>query len=121
MEPEDVLREYETRINEHRFDAVEPLISDEAVYWFSDGSHSGKAAIRAAFEKTWRAINNDRYWLEERVWIARGDAAACCTYRFHWETEIDGKRVGGTGRGTTVLRRESAGWKIVHEHLSAGA
>ncbi len=77
---EDVLKQYETKINLHSFEAVEALISDEVVFWFSDGSFCGKPEINAAFEKTWNLIRNETYWLENLVWIARGDEAASCTY-----------------------------------------
>jgi ketosteroid isomerase-like protein len=118
MTPEEILRSYETKINLHRFAEVAPLISDEAVFWFSDGSHKGKREIKCAFEKTWQKLNNDTYWLQNIEWIALGDRAASCIYQFNWKTEINGKALEGTGRGTTVLRKEDNGWRIVHEHLS---
>jgi ketosteroid isomerase-like protein len=118
MTPEDVLAQYEARINLHDFDELVPLISGEAVFWFNDGSFSGHAEIRQAFEATWARFADEVYWLEDKRWIAQGDGAAACLYRFNWKTEIDGKSLSGAGRGTTVLRREAEGWKIVHEHLS---
>lgn len=115
--PEDVLRQYEDKINLHRFDELVPLISSEATFWFSDGSHSGEA-IRAAFEQAWQAVRDETYWLDDLKWIAVGDEAASCTYRFHWKGMVGGQPLAGGGRGTTVLRRESGVWKIIHEHLS---
>ena len=118
MTPKDLLERYEADINRHDFDAVAPLISETAVFWFNDGSFVGHAAIRAAFERTWRTIQNERYWLTDRVWVAEGETAATALYRFNWSGLIDGKACSGSGRGTTVLRLENSGWKIVHEHLS---
>ncbi len=115
---ETVLRAYEERINRHDFDLLVDLIAPDAVFWFSDGSHKGHAAIRAAFEKTWAVLANDTYWLTELNWIATGGDAAACIYRFNWKTIIDGEPRSGSGRGTTVLVRRAAGWQIVHEHLS---
>jgi ketosteroid isomerase-like protein len=115
MTARDVLAAYEERINRQDFDLLLDLIAPEATFWFSDGTHRGIAAIRAAFDATWRAMGGDEhYWLTEVEWIAEGDTAAACTYTFNWSA--GGK--SGSGRGTTVLARASAGWRIVHEHLS---
>ncbi|MBS1165321.1 MAG: nuclear transport factor 2 family protein [Proteobacteria bacterium] len=118
MHPQDHMKLYETRVNLRRFDEVAPLISSEAVFWFTDGTYHGIDAIKAAFEETWRKLQNEVYWLEDVDWIAMSDTAASCTYRFRWKADIDGKTYEGDGRGTTVLRKEGAQWKIVHEHLS---
>ncbi|KKB12046.1 cag pathogenicity island protein Cag4 [Devosia geojensis] len=118
MTPEDVLAQYEARINRHDFDELVPLISGEAVFWFNDGSLSGLAEIRQAFEATWERFPLEDYWLTDKRWIAHGEGAAACLYRFNWKAEVDGKPLSGAGRGTTVLRREAEEWKIVHEHLS---
>jgi len=118
--PEAVMALYGERINRHRFDELAPLISEEASFWFSEGSFTGPA-IRRAFERTWDLVRDEHYWLDELRWIALGPDAASCIYRFNWRGEINGAPTQGHGRGTTVLRREPAGWKIVHEHLSREA
>ena len=115
----DVLAAYGDRINRHDFDLLTDLIAPDATFWFSDGTHRGIAAIRAAFEATWRVMGSDEhYWLDQLEWIAEGDEAAACIYRFNWETTAYGKPASGSGRGTTVLRRVDGRWWIVHEHLS---
>jgi ketosteroid isomerase-like protein len=115
VNPREVLAAYEERINRHDFDLLTDLIAPDATFWFSDGTHRGVGAIRAAFERTWAVMGPDeQYWLTDRAWIAEGEAAACCIYTFNW-------RVGnksGSGRGTTVLALTGAGSRIVHEHLS---
>ena len=119
MSPRSVLRAYEERINRHDFDFLTDLIASDATFWFSDGTHRGISAIRAAFEATWRTMGDDeRYWLDQVEWIAEGDRAAACTYRFNWTATVEGKPVSGSGRGTTVLNRVADRWWIVHEHLS---
>ena len=119
MSARDVLQAYEDRINRHDFDLLIDLIAPDATFWFSDGSHRGIAEIRAAFEATWRVIGDtEHYWLDEREWIAEGDNAAACTYRFNWTATINGVPASGSGRGTTVLKRVNDRWWIVHEHLS---
>lgn len=113
-----VMAEYAERINHHDFGNVAPLIADDAVFWFSDGSHSGLAAIRAALEATWAVLTKEIYRIEALRWIAAGDGAASCIYTFHWQATVNGKRESGSGRGTSVLAKRPDGWKIVHEHLS---
>jgi ketosteroid isomerase-like protein len=116
--PQDVVAAYEARINSRDFDQLVPLISEAAVFWFNDGSFAGLEAIRGAFDKTWALAVDERYWLEEKTWVASGEDAASCIYRFRWTAIIEGKPASGGGRGTTVLRKEGDRWKIVHEHLS---
>lgn len=119
MSAKDVLKAYQDRINRHDFDLLTDLISPDAIFWFSDGTHRGIAEIRTAFERTWQALADETYWLDQHEWIAVGDTAAACTYRFNWQATIDGKPSSGSGRGTTVLRRVDDRWWIVHEHLSS--
>jgi ketosteroid isomerase-like protein len=114
MTPRDVLQAYEDRINLHDFDLLTDLIAPDATFWFSDGTHRGIGEIRAAFEATWRALADEHYWLDQLEWLAEGDTAAACIYRFNWKTAD----ASGSGRGTTVLRRVDDRWWIVHEHLS---
>nr|WP_295892005.1 nuclear transport factor 2 family protein [uncultured Devosia sp.] len=118
MTPQDVLKQYESRINLHQFDAVASLIADDAVFWFNDGSFAGHEAIRGAFERTWASLANETYWLTDLRWIAVGDVAAGCIYQFNWKATIDGREASGVGRGTTVLGKGAGDWQIVHEHLS---
>jgi Ketosteroid isomerase homolog len=110
---------YGELINRHDFSLLVPLIDADASFWFSSGTFQGLEAVRAAFERTWRRLAGETYRLEDLVWIARGDVAASCIYRFHWRAILDGQATEGTGRGTTVLARRPDGWRIVHEHLSA--
>jgi len=116
--PQDTLKRYEAGLNQRSWDAIAEFVSEDAVFWFTSGSHQGHAAIRAACERTWASIPEERYWLDKLVWIAASDAAASCIYRFNWTGMVDGKPVAGNGRGTTVLRKQGDRWLIVHEHLS---
>lgn len=119
MSARDVLQAYTDRINRQDFDVLTDLIAPDATFWFSNGTHSGIAAIRAAFEATWQAMGpTEHYWLDQLEWIAEGDSAAACIYRFNWEITVDGRRDSGSGRGTTVLKRVGDRWWIAHEHLS---
>ena len=118
MTSREVLKSYELYLNRRDFDTLADLIAPDAVFWFSDGSHRGIAAIRAAFEATWRALPEETYWLDELEWLAETDRAAACTYRFNWRATRNGQPISGAGRGTTVLHHNGDRWQIVHEHLS---
>lgn len=117
MTPENLMAEYERRLGTCDFDQVAPLIANDAIFWFTDGTHRGVGEIRKAFERTWSILKNETYWLDDMQWLAVGDDAAACTYRFNWRAEINGAPAQGNGRGTTVLQRDGD-WRIVHEHLS---
>lgn len=116
--PQAAMAFYGEVINEHRFDALLPVLSADVVVWFSSGSFSGLDAARGAFEETWRRIAEETYWLEGLHWLSEGDRSAACSYRFNWRGLVGGTLSQGGGRGTSVLRLEAGGWKIVHEHLS---
>ena len=80
----DTLTAYAERINAQDFDLLTDLIAPDATFWFSNGSHRGIAAIRAAFVATWAAMGPDeRYWLDQLEWIGEGDSSAACIYRFN--------------------------------------
>lgn len=115
MNAREVLAAYADRINRQDFDLLVDLIAPDATFWFTSGTHVGIAAMRTAFENTWELMGSSEvYWLDALDWIAEGDEAAACTYRFNWKTET----AAGSGRGTTVLKFVGDRWWIVHEHLS---
>ena len=117
--PEALIAAYGEAINTHRFAVVAPLIAQDASFWFNDGSHLGIAAIRDAFEATWARLVDERYWLEDLIWIVKGQDIAACRYRFCYTAVVNGDVQSGAGRGTCIVERRVHGWVIVHEHLSA--
>lgn len=119
MDHREVLALFEQAANGGDFDQVAPLIADNAVYWFTDGSFEGADEVRRGFERTWEAIRTETYSIEDCRWLAESDTVAVCVYRFRSRGLIDGRPVEATGRGTTVLQRGPRSWAIVHEHLSA--
>jgi ketosteroid isomerase-like protein len=118
MTARDLFRKYETEINKNNFDLLVPLISQDCKFWFTSGTFQGHEQCRNAFEKTWKMIKDEKYWLTDIEWIAESETAAVCTYTFNWKGFIEDKPYEGRGRGTSCFRKEENGWKIVHEHLS---
>lgn len=113
------MREYEKRTNGHDPEPVAELITEDATYWFNDGSFVGHEAIKGALRKTWATIQDETYTIENPQWIAVSETAAACIYTFHWSGLIDGKQFKGKGRGTSVLKKVGDQWKVVHDHLSS--
>lgn len=118
MNAKELMKQYETKINHHKFADVEDLISSDAKFWFSSGTFHGMDQIQAAFKKTWNLIQNEVYWLTDLEWIAESETSATCIYTFNWKGLIEGQERTGKGRGTSVLCKKDSSWKIVHEHLS---
>lgn len=116
--PQVVMAAYADLINRHDFSLLVPLIDREASFWFSSGTYEGIESARDAFERTWRHLADETYWLEDLTWIAQSAGVASCIYSFHWRATVDGRPAEGMGRGTSVLARGTTGWRIVHEHLS---
>src|SRR5258708_1085008 len=105
MTPVEFLRDYEQRTNTHPFPEVAPLIADNAVYWFNDGSFQGKDAIKQAFEKTWASIQDEHYAIENMQWLVDDEHIAVCVYLFRWQGKVEGQLMQGVGRGTSVLEK----------------
>jgi ketosteroid isomerase-like protein len=119
MSAKEVFEKYKTEINTHNFDRLAPLISEDCRFWFSSGTFEGLEKTRQAFEKTWSLIQDEVYSISNIHWLAESADAAVCIYTFHWIGKVDGRQREGTGRGTSCFKRESTGWKVIHEHLSS--
>jgi ketosteroid isomerase-like protein len=118
LSAKETFEKYGVEINSHDFDRLLPLVSRDCKFWFSSGTYTGLDETRRAFERTWGMIQQEVYSVSDVDWIAESDGAAVCTYTFHWEGVINAERRQGRGRGTSCLRKEAGGWRIVHEHLS---
>lgn len=86
------LKQYEAAANSCNFDNVEPLIADNAVFWFTNGTYRGKAEIRKAFEDTWAHITDETYSITDVEWGGVSADLAVCTYSFTSDGRINGKR-----------------------------
>ncbi|MFD4876588.1 YybH family protein [Streptomyces sp. NPDC058420] len=110
---------YEQAANSHAIDRVAPLIASDAVYWFSDGSHRGLGEITGAIERTFTAIQDEVYEIQDLEWVVLAAEHAVCRYCFFWTGVVDGQPRSGRGRGTNVLVKRDGAWKVQHEHVSA--
>jgi ketosteroid isomerase-like protein len=119
--PNDFLLAYAMQTNTHDFDHVAPLIAEDAVYFFSEGTYTSEGDLRAAFESTWATIRDEEYRIEDVRWLASDERIAVCIYHFRWRGVVNGQPREGMGRGTSVLARSDAGWRVIHEHLSPNA
>jgi len=115
----EFMREYERANNTHRVENVLPFIAPDASYWFSDGSHHGRDEIRAAIDRTFHAIQDERYVIDNLMWVVVRSDAAVCRYGFSWTGTVEGQPRSGLGRGTNVLLRTADRWLIVHEQLTS--
>lgn len=114
----EFIRIYEQTANSGRFADVEPMISRDALFWFSDGSHKGIKSIRLPFESTRQTIRDEDTRISELKWLYRSRDCAVYIYHFVSTGKVHGITVQNRGRGTNVIVSECGHLKIIHEHLS---
>ncbi len=117
----DFLHHFEAVAMQEDFALLRDMLDEHAYFRFNDGDFIGRAAIQAAFEKTWRGdptVKKARFYLSDIVVLSTDQASAAATYRYHWEGSQAGRSFKIDGRGTRVLRHEDGRFRIVHEHLS---
>jgi len=119
--PEHALVGYEAALATGSVERIEQFIDVDACFLFSDGSYFGRQAIRDAIAHTFATIKDETYRISNVQWIYQSSEAALCTYLFNWSGTIDGQLCAGEGRGTSLLTRNSSGWRIKHEHLGPKA
>jgi ketosteroid isomerase-like protein len=112
---------FEALAEKEDFALIRPLIDEHAVFRFNDGDFVGRAAIQAAFEKTWRgdpSIRKARFYLSDIVVLTVDQHTATATYTYNWEGTQGERSFTVRGRGTRVLAHDGGHFRIVHEHLS---
>lgn len=117
----EFLHEFERLAEKEDFDLVRDLIDEHAFFRYNDGDFEGRAAIQAAFEKSWRGdptVKKARFYLSDIKVLTTDQNTATATYTFHWEGSQGDQTFAIQGRGTRVIARDHRGFRIVHEHLS---
>ena len=116
------LNHFEDIAEKENFDLVQDMVHDKAVFRFNDGDFVGKAAVRGAFERTWKGSNANikktRFYLTDIAVLTVDAKSASATYTYNWEGTMDGQPFRIQGRGTRVLVIEGGRLQIIHEHLS---
>ena len=117
----EFLNRFEAVAAKEDFNLICDMIDEQAVFRFNDGDFVGRQAIQAVFEKTWRgdpSVKKVRFYLSDIVVLTTDHSTASATYTYHWEGAQGGREFKIRGRGTRVLLRDGAQFRIVHEHLS---
>ncbi len=118
MTPEEFIKSYESALRTQDWKVVEPLVSENVSVTFSNGIiHIGKENVQKAFKKNFSIIKNEKYAIENIIWLAKDKKYAVYLFEFNWTGIIDGKSASGNGIGTSVLIKENAKWKLLTEHL----
>ncbi|MBI2798303.1 DUF4440 domain-containing protein [Candidatus Saccharibacteria bacterium] len=116
-ELETFMQAYEKAANSRNFSKVSPMIADNAVFIFTNGTFEGKPAIQKAFEDTWDKIKNEKYSVSSVIWLKNGYRNAICEYLFVSDGIVNGKHRAYKGRGRSELKRINGNWRITKEHL----
>lgn len=111
------LSAYIEALNTHSWDRIAPHVAADAVFIFTEDTFIGHSAAKAAFEKTFKLIENEVFSLHDIVWTVVTEDVATCHYEFRWKGLISGQASSGGGRGTTILRKVDGRWLVAHEHL----
>jgi ketosteroid isomerase-like protein len=123
----EVLLQFLTHFDEladrEDFTLIRGLVHEHAVFRFNDGDFVGRAAVQAAFEKTWASsaasgVKKERFYLSDIVVLSLDHASAAVTYTYNWEGAQGGKTFRIQGRGTRVVVQVDGRLQIIHEHLS---
>ena len=115
------LHRFEELAEKEDFNLISDMIHERALFRFNDGDFSGRQAIQAVFEKTWRGdptVRKARFYLSDIVVLTTDQSTATATYTYNWEGSQGGREFRIQGRGTRVLLLEAGRFRIIHEHLS---
>lgn len=115
------LHHFEEMVSREDFDLIQQMVHEHAFFRFNDGDFKGKAAVRGAFEKTWKGsanVKKVRFYLTDIVVLSVDARSATATYTYNWEGSMDGQSFRIEGRGTRVLVVAEGRIQIIHEHLS---
>ena len=119
--PEDFLKRYESALATQSWDKVEPLIHENCVATFSEGTYKGKQEVESAFRSTFQLIKEERYTISNVDWVLKTNELAVLVFNFKWSGLIHGQHMSGGGRGTSTLINCNGQWQLLAEHLGPDA
>jgi len=118
MAPDQFIRDYAAALRSQDWSEVAPLIDEDAVVAFSDGTlHQGVDAIKAAYSRNFALIKNEDFQIENVRWSMRNAKVAAYSFDFRWTGLVDGRPASGSGTGSTVLRNNAGTWMLFAEQL----
>jgi ketosteroid isomerase-like protein len=97
------------------------LLTEDVIFFYSNGSAVvGKDEFASLMTSSWKVVDDYAYSAADEVWVVESNTVASVIYSFTWTGKVRDQAIGGAGRATRVLRNDGSGWRIAHEHLSAG-
>jgi len=119
--PEQFIHQYEKALATQQWENVAPLIHEDCVATFSEGTYKGKAEVEQAFRRTFALIQDETYAISNVHWVQKTETIAVLVYNFSWSGVINGQAASGSGRGTSVLTKQDGEWQLICEHLGPNA
>ncbi|MDN3612539.1 nuclear transport factor 2 family protein [Vibrio ostreicida] len=117
----EFIKAYELALASQDWNELSPLVHDDCVVTFSEGTHKGKEQVEAAFRKTFALIKDETYKISHIYCAIESDSVAVFSFNFDWSGVIDGKIESGGGRGTSTIVRSDKQWQLISEHLGPNA
>ena len=119
--PQDCMKAFVAAMIARDMNAALALLTEDVTFYYANGTVIfGKDSFAAVMTAAWSRLMNYEYATHEPVWFLQSDTAAAVYYGFSWSGRVGEQQVGGSGRATRVFRRDAGGWRLAHEHLSAG-
>ncbi len=115
--PQHFIKAYENTLATQSWEQVAPLIHQDCVATFSEGTYIGKAEVEKAFRKTFTLIKDEKFAVSDIHWVQETENTAILIYIFSWSGIIDGMPASGSGRGTSILIKQDGKWQLICEHL----
>jgi len=115
--PQEFISAYEKALATQSWEQVAPLIHQDCVAIYSEGTYTGKAEVESAFRRTFSLIKDEKYSISDIHWVRETVTTAILSYNFSWSGIIEGAQTFGSGRGSSVLVYQDGKWQLICEHL----
>ena len=115
--PQEFITAYEDALATQSWEKVAPLMHEQRVATFSEGTFIGKVEVESTFRKTFALIKGEKYAISNIHWILETENIAAFIFHYSWSGIIEGKHASGSGRGTSILTNENGKWQLICEHL----